>query len=121
MIGPRFNSDNEGKVAAIIRAQLAKETVGCGFGSLAGGADILFAEALLERGAEVNIVLPLIERTSSPTRSGHRARLGRIASNAVFPGHTRSAMRPMIFISVMTPPISTLRRWRWAVPCCGHD
>src|SRR5215472_6594064 len=58
MIGPRFNSDNEGKVAAIIRAQLAKETVGCGFGSLAGGADILFAEALLERGAELNIVLP---------------------------------------------------------------
>ena len=37
---------------------MAKETVGCGFGSLAGGADILFAEALLERGAEVNIVLP---------------------------------------------------------------
>ena len=58
MIGARFSSDNEGKVATIIRAQLAKETVGCSFGSLAGGADILFAEAVLERGAELNIVLP---------------------------------------------------------------
>ena len=58
MIGPRFSCNKEGKVVAIIRAQLAKENVGCGFGSLAGGADILFAEALLERGAELNIVLP---------------------------------------------------------------
>jgi len=58
MIGSRFNSDNEDQVAAAIRAQLAKKKVGCGFGSLAGGADILFAEALLEEGAELNVVLP---------------------------------------------------------------
>jgi class 3 adenylate cyclase len=58
MIGPRFSADNEGKVAAAIRAQMGKERVGCGFGSLAGGADILFAEALIERGAELNVVLP---------------------------------------------------------------
>jgi hypothetical protein len=58
MIGSRFNSDTEDQVAAAICAQLAKKKVGCGFGSLAGGADILFAEALLERGAELNVVLP---------------------------------------------------------------
>lgn len=41
-----------------IAAAMAEERVGFGFGALAAGADILVAEALLERGAELHAVLP---------------------------------------------------------------
>jgi hypothetical protein len=41
-----------------IRAVLEEEKIGFGFGALAAGADILIAEALLERGAELHAVLP---------------------------------------------------------------
>lgn len=37
---------------------LQQEDVGFGFGALAAGGDILFAEALLEQGAELHVVLP---------------------------------------------------------------
>jgi hypothetical protein len=42
------------KVAAV----LEEENVGFGFGALAAGADIIIAEALLARGAELHAVLP---------------------------------------------------------------
>lgn len=42
------------KIAGI----LEEEKIGFGFGALAAGADIIIAEALLERGAEVHAVLP---------------------------------------------------------------
>jgi len=38
---------------------LAAERIGFGFGALAAGADIVVAEALLERGAELHVVLPI--------------------------------------------------------------
>jgi tetratricopeptide (TPR) repeat protein len=41
-----------------IAAVLEDEKVGFGYGALAAGADIIIAEALLERGAEVHAVLP---------------------------------------------------------------
>jgi tetratricopeptide (TPR) repeat protein len=41
-----------------IAAVLAEEKVGFGFGALAAGADIIIAEALLARGAQVHAVLP---------------------------------------------------------------
>ncbi len=41
-----------------IATLLAEENVGFGFGALAAGADIIIAEALLSRGAEVHAVLP---------------------------------------------------------------
>ncbi|HEU0098551.1 MAG TPA: tetratricopeptide repeat-containing protein [Allosphingosinicella sp.] len=41
-----------------IAAVLEEENVGFGFGALAAGADIIIAEALLERGAELHAVLP---------------------------------------------------------------
>jgi hypothetical protein len=37
---------------------LAADKVGYGYGALAAGADILIAEALLERGAELHLILP---------------------------------------------------------------
>ncbi|HEY0412730.1 MAG TPA: tetratricopeptide repeat-containing protein [Allosphingosinicella sp.] len=41
-----------------IRAVLEEERIGFGYGALAAGADIIVAEALLERGAELHAVLP---------------------------------------------------------------
>jgi hypothetical protein len=41
-----------------IAAVLEEENVGFGFGALAAGADIIIAEALLARGAELHVVLP---------------------------------------------------------------
>ena len=54
----RFPTGDEGRVAAAIAAELDREPVGYAYGALAAGADILWAEALLERGAEVHAVLP---------------------------------------------------------------
>lgn len=41
-----------------IAALLEEENIGFGFGALAAGADIIIAEALLKRGAELHAVLP---------------------------------------------------------------
>ena len=51
---PRRDRD----LAEKIRQILADEEVICGYGSLSCGADILFAEGLLERGAELHVILP---------------------------------------------------------------
>ncbi len=55
--GP-FPAEAEARVSRHIADHLERHDVGYGFGSLACGADILFAEALLARGAELNIVFP---------------------------------------------------------------
>ncbi len=55
---PRFPHLVEEEVKYHIRKRLAKMEAQIGFSSLACGGDLLFAEALLERGGEVNIVLP---------------------------------------------------------------
>ena len=54
----RFPADYEAAVAAQIAERLKEHHVGFGYGSLASGGDILFAEALLARGAELQVVLP---------------------------------------------------------------
>ena len=54
----RLPADAEPSVRARIGDLLDGHDVGYGYGSLAAGADILFAEALLARGAEVHIVMP---------------------------------------------------------------
>lgn len=58
IVGPRFRPEAVPAVTAAIEAALAAHDVGFGYGSLAAGADILFAEALLARGAELHVVLP---------------------------------------------------------------
>lgn len=55
---PRFPYALEERVRQEIRRKLALMEAQVGFSSLACGTDMLFAEALLERGGEVNIVLP---------------------------------------------------------------
>lgn len=54
----RFGADGEDTVAAGIRRHLDENTIGYAYGSLACGADILFAEAVREQGGELNVVLP---------------------------------------------------------------
>jgi class 3 adenylate cyclase len=58
---PRFPTELEPVVAKEIRQKLDELEPGFGFSSAACGSDILFLEAMLERGAEVSIVLPYNE------------------------------------------------------------
>lgn len=51
-------ASESGALAEAIRAFLATERIGFGFGALAAGADILIAEALLAADAELHLVLP---------------------------------------------------------------
>jgi class 3 adenylate cyclase len=48
----------EAELTERIRGAVAARRIGFGFGSIAAGADILWAEALLEAGAELHLVLP---------------------------------------------------------------
>jgi class 3 adenylate cyclase/tetratricopeptide (TPR) repeat protein len=58
---PRFPEELVGAVAAEIQQKLDKLEPGFAFSSAACGSDILFLEAMLDRGAEVSIVLPYNE------------------------------------------------------------
>ena len=51
----------ERAIAEAVRSILAESDVLVGYGQLACGADILVAEALLERGGELHVVLPFVE------------------------------------------------------------
>lgn len=58
MPGKRFDAADEDKVARTIAAEIERLGVRFGYGALAAGADILFAEALIAGGAELHVVLP---------------------------------------------------------------
>ncbi len=58
---PRFPAELEGQVAAQIADKLAELEARIGYCSAACGSDILFIEAMLARGAEVNVILPFAE------------------------------------------------------------
>ncbi len=60
---PRFPESRVEEVKAAIKASLEKNNCKVGYASAACGSDILFAEALLELGGEVHVVLPF-ERES---------------------------------------------------------
>ena len=62
--GHMFNAGSEAEkvLAGRVRDKLEELEIAVGFGPLACGADIVIAEALLERGAELNVVLPFSER-----------------------------------------------------------
>ncbi len=55
---PRFPAAAEEPVGAALQRQLAQIDARVGFSSAACGADILFLETMLARGAEINVVLP---------------------------------------------------------------
>lgn len=54
----KFPADQESQVRQQIKEQLNQADAMISYGSLAAGADILFAEEMLARGGEINIVLP---------------------------------------------------------------
>jgi class 3 adenylate cyclase/tetratricopeptide (TPR) repeat protein len=54
----RFPPELERSVAAEIGARIDRLGIGFAYGSLACGSDLLFAEACVERGIELNVVLP---------------------------------------------------------------
>ncbi|QXQ08125.1 adenylate/guanylate cyclase domain-containing protein [Sphingosinicellaceae bacterium] len=54
-------TEAEDILAARIDAALEEHDIGIGFGALACGTDILFAERLLLRGGELNVVLPFAD------------------------------------------------------------
>ncbi|MDO8707064.1 TRAFs-binding domain-containing protein [Pseudomonas sp.] len=55
---PRFPAQIERAVEMAIEQAIAENNIGFGYCSAACGADILFIERMLNRGAEINIVLP---------------------------------------------------------------
>ena len=56
----RLNMSSSGEDALRVSMSdaMQQEDVGFGYGALAAGGDIIFAEALLEQGAELHVVLP---------------------------------------------------------------
>jgi len=56
--GHRFVSGDERALAAAMEDAVRELDIGFAFGSLASGADTLWAEALLDHGAELHVVLP---------------------------------------------------------------
>jgi class 3 adenylate cyclase/tetratricopeptide (TPR) repeat protein len=55
---PRFPPEKEGEIKALLERQLAAMNAGIGFSSAASGSDILFLEAMLDRGGVIHLVLP---------------------------------------------------------------
>jgi class 3 adenylate cyclase len=58
VVNGRFPARAEPAVAAAIAAEIDRDPPGFAYGSLASGADVLCAEALLASGAELHVVLP---------------------------------------------------------------
>ena len=88
----RFPAAQEASVARAIAEELDRRPVGIAYGSLASGADILWAEALLERGGELNVQLPFareeFERTSvAPSGGRWVERFERCLSSAATVGY----------------------------------
>jgi class 3 adenylate cyclase/tetratricopeptide (TPR) repeat protein len=85
---PRFPAKLENAVSEEIRGKIDKVKPGFGFSSAACGSDILFLEAMLERGAEVSIVLPYNEQefvrdsVDFVPNSDWRARFDRVVARA---------------------------------------
>ena len=74
-------------IGQLIRAVTKEERIGFGYGALAAGADILIAEALLEEGAELHLLLPVApalfrEASVAPFGSGWATRFDHILESA---------------------------------------
>jgi class 3 adenylate cyclase len=83
---PRFPASVEPRIYAAIRERLIKMDAGFGYSSAACGSDILFCEAMLERDAEIHIVLPFEKsqfiEASIDRVSGWRARFETVIERA---------------------------------------
>lgn len=90
MAGPaatRFPVDSENDLRRRIAAALATRSVGFGYGSLAAGADIVVAEELLSRGADLHVFIPcsreaFVAASVAPAGAGWVTRFERSLSAA---------------------------------------
>jgi class 3 adenylate cyclase/tetratricopeptide (TPR) repeat protein len=83
----RFRAVDESAVTERLRAAIAARSIGHAYGSLASGADILWAEAILERGAELHVIFPFeqdefVELSVAPAGSGWVQRFHRCLEQA---------------------------------------
>ena len=117
----RFPAEAEQGVADRIDAELTRDTPRYAYGSLASGADIMWAEALLARGAELHIVLPFVARRVHPElRRLVRAVAGSSASTAAWTPPSTSPTRRTTRSCPTMPSSATRASWRWASPCCAR-
>jgi hypothetical protein len=84
---PRFAAEAEAAVARRIKQVVERHTPGYAYGSLASGADILWAEGLLAAGAELHVVLPFaraefVEESVVPAGPGWVERFDRCLGTA---------------------------------------
>lgn len=84
--GP-FRAQDERAAAEAIARVVGRRAPGYAYGALAGGADILWAEALLAAGAELHVVLPFsrpqfVELSVAPCGDGWTERFDRCLSAA---------------------------------------
>ena len=117
----RFPLAAEPAVAARINEVVRRDTPGYAYGSLASGADILWAEALLAAGAEVHVVLPFardefIKESVAPSGRGWIERF-----DSALIRRPRFGSPPMTPTSVTRCCSGTAASWRWAWRCCGRD
>lgn len=83
----RFPADAEALVAERIAEVVARHPVAFAYGALAGGADIMWAEALLAGGSELHVLLPFarqefVERSVAACGAGWVARFERCLEQA---------------------------------------
>lgn len=114
MIGARFAAGDTDRVAAEIVRLLEMYRVGFGYGSLAGGADILFAEALTPAAPNCMSSCPSSATSSAPSRSCPRVPVGVSASTAASRPRSRSASPPPMPGSTMTVCSPIAAAWPWA-------
>jgi hypothetical protein len=84
---PRFAAEAETGVARRVKEVVKQSRPGYAYGSLASGADILWAEALLVAGAELHVVLPFalaefVEASVAPAGLNWVERFDRCVSHA---------------------------------------
>jgi len=83
----RFPREEEAMVAARIAKVVERNAARFAYGSLASGADILWAEALLARGSELHVMLPFardefIEQSVAPSGSDWRTSTTSVGANS---------------------------------------
>ena len=117
LCAPRLRRRWRSAIAEVVR----RHPPGYAYGSLASGADILWAEALLAAGSELHVILPFareefIERSVTPSGPGWAERF-----DSLPPGpRRRCSLRPTTRSSATTSSSGTAPSSRWASRCSGR-
>jgi hypothetical protein len=109
------DSDLRREADRVVREQ----GIGFAYGGLAAGADIVFAEALLEAGAELHLVLPVNRDSFVAVSVAPFGAIGSSASSAASPAPRRCATPRRIPMSATSRFSPTPARSPWAARCCA--